>query len=156
MREDVRRKYAFTLSPPEDDGDGYIPGLYHKSDYEFPAASKEIEASLDEFEAAVRSAQHNRKLGQRVRPNLSPTQWRLVQFLRKHNLYIVIASDKNLGPCILDRIAYIKRGCSEHLGNEQNYRIISENAAIHLLRGLLYKVEDFLLCYYMRPNKDPK
>ena len=156
MREDVRRKYAFTLSPPEDDGDGYIPGLYHKSDYEFPAASKEIESALDKFEAAVRSAQQNNNLRRRARPNLSPTQWRLVQFLRKHNLFIVIASDKNLGPCILDRIVYIERGCSEHLGNARNYRIISENAAINLQRGLLYKVEEFLLRFYKRPNKDPK
>ena len=37
LREDVRRQYAFTQEPPEDNEDNsYIPQLYIKSDYEFP------------------------------------------------------------------------------------------------------------------------
>ena len=70
-------------------------------------------------------------------------------YLRRHNKYIVVEADKNLGPCILDRIVYIRRGCSEHLGNKRNYKIISSQAASTLMTGLRYQFEEWYRRYYL-------
>ena len=60
-------------------------------------------------------------------------------YLRRHYMYIVVEADKNLGPCILDRIIYIRRDYSKHLCNEDNYKIISEQEAEFFMRGIYYR-----------------
>jgi hypothetical protein len=66
-----------------------------------------------------------------------------------------VQGDKNLGPCILDRKEYILRGCKEHLGNEQNYRLLSETTANNLQTGLLYRFDSWLGKYRPRLPKEP-
>ena len=96
LREDVRRKYHLQDSL-ENDG-SYIPSLYIKSDYKFDPASEEIEAALSNFEQSWRAEQAISERKTKIVPNLTPRQWSIVTLLQKHDQYIVIPSDKGLGP----------------------------------------------------------
>jgi len=126
---DIRRKYAFSINPPEDTDGDYIKELYIKSDYEFPLASDVIEEALSDFQRVIQAEQAEIRARRKPKRNLTPAQWELIQFLKRNDMYIVVEADTNLGPCILDRIVYIRRGISEHIGNERNYRIITEQMA---------------------------
>ena len=63
---------------------------------------------------------------------------RLMQFLKDNDIYIVIQGDKNLGPCIMERELYIYKAFEEHLGNESNYKPLTEVEARGKQRGLQY------------------
>lgn len=147
LREDCRRIYALVNKPPNEGDDDYIPSLYIKSDYKFDSAHPDIEDAIDGFEAALRAAQRQHHRRHRVSPNLTAGQWELLRYLRRHDDLIVVEADKNLGPCILDRIVYIRRGCSEHLGNAQNYQILSKAEALTKTRGCLYEYDAWLSKY---------
>jgi len=149
LREDIRRYYAFSIAPPEEDDDyEYIPKLYHKSTYKFPPASEEIETALNNFERELKQQQQQNYNKRKVSSNLPPTALRLIKFLRRHDIYMIIEADKNLGPIIMDRETYIKRCISEHLGNSTNYKVLSKQEADTKMRGLHYRLMDFLGRYY--------
>ena len=162
LRQDIRRKYHLAQATPKPNqyGPDYIPGLYIKSDYEFKAAPKDMEKALDSFEAAVSAAQQQLSRRQKIQVNLSYSQRHLLQYLRRHGRYIVVEADKNLGPCILDRSFYIRRGCSEHLGNKRNYKIISKTKATTTMKHLHIQFRNWMTTYYWdqyhdRNNKNP-
>ena len=79
--------------------------------------------------------------------NITSGQWDLIQFLRRNDLYIVVEGDKNLGPCILDQITYIKRGCLEHIGNSTNYKELDERWAKLTMKKLDYQFKGWLTKY---------
>ena len=111
FRYDVRQMYEHTINPPMLENE-YIPKLYIKSGYEFKPASDEIEEAMIKFERTILEEQKQCQQWRKPIRNITVAQWDLIQFLRRHDLYIVIEGDKNLGPCILDRVLYIERGCS--------------------------------------------
>jgi hypothetical protein len=39
--------------------------------------------------------------------------------------FIIFPADKNLGPCILERREYIRRGFSDHLSDQTTYQSLS-------------------------------
>ncbi len=43
---------------------------------------------------------------------------------------MVVRTDKNLGPVVLDRSAYIKRCLQDHIIYEDTYRIITQDEAV--------------------------
>ena len=152
LTEDIRRIYAFSQSPPDDDE--YIPKLYIKSDWRFKSASREIEQALTNFRIAVQSEQL--QLNQRCKPirNLSYGKWNLIQSFRWNDHYIIVHGDKNLGPCILDRKIYIHKGCLEHLGNSVNYQSLSKERAFTCQRGLQYVFRAFISKYRPRTEHE--
>jgi hypothetical protein len=64
----------------------------------------------------------------RVTPNLTPYQQKLLHDLRKSKDFIIFPSDKNLGPCILERQEYIQRVLA-HLADDTTYRQLSADEA---------------------------
>ena len=152
LRNDIRRTYFHTIQPPMDTpnryGPSYIPSLYIKSEIDWKPASKDIEEAMNNFEASVKSAQREHYRRHPSKPNLTQAQRSLLELLRRHDKYIVVEADKNLGPCILDRTTYIRRGCSEHLGNTSNYKIISRRRATTTMRHLEIQFNDWLTKYY--------
>ena len=64
----------------------------------------------------------------RVTSNLTPYQQKLLADLRRSKEFIVLPSDKNLGPCILEREEYVVR-VLEHLADDTTYRQLSPAAA---------------------------
>ena len=135
--------------PPKTDqyGPEYINGLCIKSDYKFKATSEDIELAINAFETAITSALKRISTRQRPMPNLSLLQQSLLQFLRHHDKYIVIKSDKGLGPAILDRTFYFDRGCIEHLGQRWNYKIISKLQATTRMRFLHMQFDSWMRIY---------
>jgi len=95
----VRRLYAFLKSPPDDDPDGYIPGLYIKSDYKFPPASADIEAALTNFKTYVLQEQTRYAKHHPPTSNLTPSQFKLINFFHNNDDYIIVEGDKGLGTC---------------------------------------------------------
>jgi len=124
LSNDVRRIYHLRDSPDQAD-DEYIKKLYIKSDWKFKAAPDHIEEALHNFERAIKTEQH--KLQRRRKPtrNLDASQWNSMEFLRRNDDYIVVQGDKNLGSCIIDREVHNYKGCEQHLGNERNYKQLS-------------------------------
>jgi hypothetical protein len=53
-----------------------------------------------------------------------PYQENLLHNLRHHNDFIILPSDKNLGPCILEREEYIRR-VLDNLADDTTYRQLS-------------------------------
>lgn len=56
-------------------------------------------------------------------------QHRLLKELQADKRFIVCLSDKNLGPCIIKREAYIKKAFDDHLGNTDTYQRLPQAEA---------------------------
>jgi hypothetical protein len=153
MKGTVRRLYAMK---DEENNDNYIKKLYLKSDYEFGEAPQEIERAMNAFQQAMEAKKRDLQRRRRKRPrrNINHTSWELIQLLRDNDTYIVVHGDKNLGPCIIDRKYYIYRGCMEHLGNERNYKPLTEEGARNRQRGLQIRFRNFLTRYGPRGKND--
>jgi sulfur relay (sulfurtransferase) DsrC/TusE family protein len=134
----------------------FIRGLYINSDYKFGPASDEVEEALNSFLSELKKAQRNnfRRRKRHIQLNLTPPLWKLMLFLRRHDLYIVISADKNLGPCIMDRVIYIRKGCSEHLGNGRQYKILTAQEAKTKMTELHYKLSEFRTEFHYKPKLD--
>ena len=107
-----------------------------------PSDIPDVEAAIVAFTNAV-TEEHQRY--NRVRlPNLFPHHWNIIKFLKNHDDYIVVEADKNLGGCIMSRDDYIARAFSDHLGNINVYRRISQFEAYDRQIQLANKLESLL------------
>jgi hypothetical protein len=127
FKRSVRIQHQFAGSENAD----YNPKLAAPADSEFKpkTAADCIEDALTTFEAHLRQlhvATQNPKLN---KPNLPPAQLKRLDEIREDKRIIVIPTDKNLGPAILDRSDYIERCLNEHLLNTDNYTQLNEAEA---------------------------
>jgi hypothetical protein len=65
---------------------------------------------------------------------LSPSQRHVLSELTKRPDLIVLPTDKNLGPCVIERKVYIKQVLEEHLHQKQNYEQLSPESATRELQ----------------------
>ena len=140
LKNDVRRKHAFSKNPPEDDE--YDPKMYIKSGYQFDKATPEIEQALANFESAFIAKQLATNQRRRSTPNITSSQHELMLSLKNNDMYIVIAADKTRAPIITEREVYIEEACRQHLGNERNYKQLTEREAafyMQKMKILLYR-----------------
>ena len=122
-------------------------------DYKFRPAPVLIERALATFESKIKMKQQDlRNRKRHPSMNLTHGGWNLVQHLKQHNDYVIVAGDKNLGPCILDRSVYINRGCSEHLGNKRNYKVLTREGALNRQQGLIIQLRNFISRYGPRED----
>ena len=56
--------------------------------------------------------------------NFLPFQAKLIQWLKRHNTWMIANTDKNLGPCAIEIAQYLK-DAHVHLDNREIYEIIS-------------------------------
>ena len=92
----------------------FIPQLYKKNSfYSPPLATDEIEYNLSKFDSLLEKAAAD--LPTKCKSNLTPTQYKLLQDLKGNPEFIILPSDKNLGPAILNREVYMERVLTEHL-----------------------------------------
>ena len=122
LRRTIRLKYV--PFPPEDPNNRYNPKLRVASLWNPPDAPKDVEDAIDMFEKAAKVAfQDCRK-----KPPITNMKKRIIDLLKqlkKDRKYIIIAADKNLGPCILDIELYISRCLGDHLDNTDIYEKVS-------------------------------
>ena len=77
-------------------------------------------------------------------PNMSLSQLNLLKFLRRKDKFIIVKSDKNLGPCILETESYIKFALEDHLNCRQTYRKLSHTSASTHMDAVRKKIQKFL------------
>ena len=137
FRENVRTKFFF-VDKETDEDDEYEPKIYVKNPtWVAPAASKKVEQAIDYFEKMV-TAMVAKRNDRNYRPNLLRTERTLIQTLRKNENIIILNSDKNLGPVIMDYSDYVTACLREHLLNESNYDRLTKEEA-QSLRSKAYK-----------------
>ena len=97
---------------------------------------KEIIVRTQAFRKQLtRLFQHRKK----TPSNLNPIQLRLLRTLRHHPKFLIVNSDKNLGPVVMERETYVHRCLTEHL-LKPTYQHLSEeeaNAFVTTTRVLL-------------------
>jgi hypothetical protein len=80
--------------------------------------------------------------------NLLPYQQYLLYLLR-HSLEfsIVLPTDKNLGPALLERVEYIRRVFDDHLSDETTYLQLTKPAVALAISRLYSTIQEFLETY---------
>ena len=116
----IQRRWAFLEKSPEERK--HIKKLYIASEYKFSKASPEIEEVLLNFQNAVQSEQLQTHQRRKPRRNITMRKWNLIQFLCRNDKYIIVHGENNLGPCIIEHVYYIYKGCLEPLSDTRNYK----------------------------------
>jgi hypothetical protein len=93
-----------------------------------PPASLIIENKLTDFEKQLRQAVDSNNNKTQPYTNLTPLQKTTLRDLKHSTEFIIIPTDKNLGPSILNRDAYITQVLPEHLLSK-TYLQLSEQTA---------------------------
>ena len=86
----------------------------------------EIQARVDAFHKHLLPLFHRRK----VHSNLTPIQEHLLATLRHNPDFIVLNSDKNLGPVLLEREVYVQRCLTDHLLTKTYQQLSPEDAHV--------------------------
>jgi hypothetical protein len=105
----------------------------------------------NEINLEFRSRIHDFKSGlselftrQRCSSNLLPHQNAALFFLRHDTDFIVIKSDKNLGPCVVERANYVQRALTDHLSDKATYIEMDEATANIKVNELVIKINNFM------------
>ena len=99
--------------------------LFVRSDWHPPmnAIPNELKARMKQFRArALRLFRPTR----RHHPNLVPHQHHLLKSLQDSADLLVVRTDKNLGPAIVDRTTYVRHAFQDHLSDQDTYQSLSE------------------------------
>jgi hypothetical protein len=137
FRRDIYTQMMFAGAP-----DVYNPKqLFIRSDWEPDSASVPIEfrARVSCFLKQIKSHFRQRQ----VTPNLTPLQNKLLQDLRGSKEFIVFPSDKNLGPCILERQEYTQK-VLDHLADDITYRQLSSDEAHQAIKTTGVMIDNFI------------
>ena len=131
FRRDMRLHCAiqgFNTDITEEDSSNkdYIQRLYIPSNWKPPEAPLKYELTFDTFDEGLTAERH--LLNYTRRYNLTPSQRHVLSELSSRTDLIVLPTDKNLGPCIIERKVYIAQVFKEHL-QTSNYEPISQKAA---------------------------
>jgi hypothetical protein len=111
----------------------YIPQIYIKvQGWNPPPASLTIENRLTDFEKLISKTVHSQRQRSGNSYNLTPNQRQTLNKLKANANYIIMPTDKNLGPAIMNRNEYIKQCLTEHLLTS-HYRQLSNNMAMDRL-----------------------
>lgn len=79
----------------------------------------------------------------RIRRNLSPIQGRLLAHLRNNPDFIIVPSDKNLGPVIMERDEYVHRCFQDHL-LKSTYEQLNSAQAFCFVSNTAFLLKRFL------------
>ena len=148
LTNDIRLKY-FWRHHPTDDQD-YNPKLYIKSDWNPPQASAAIETALKNFHTDILFQTTANKRQQIRQHNLLPSSRLLLRSLKTNQDFIILPTDKNLGPAILERDVYKRRCLQDHLLDTSTYTQLSHEDADGLLYLAQKKMEYIIKKY--EPN----
>jgi hypothetical protein len=130
FRNEVRTKFFCLEHQGDNDDNDYNPKLYVKNPRWNPEAfptPREVESAMDRFTLAVKKsiADHHYSL----RPNILRHELALLRKVCANKQIIVLQTDKNLGPAIMDTSTYVHQCLTEHLLNERNYARLAPDQA---------------------------
>jgi hypothetical protein len=112
--------------PPEANSDpSYIPSLYVQSKWNPPTVDGgTIENRMLDFATHIEQASKT-LTKQPPQFNLTREQHQLMKLLQSDDRFIVCQTDKNLGPAVIERDAYIRLTLKDHLSDETTYQLLS-------------------------------
>lgn len=127
FNKDIRTKFEMAGR-----GQGhYNPKLYARSSWTPPKANERIETAAKRFADDVATLVRVKRR-QSHRPNLLKWELKQLRSLRDHPDIMVTATDKNLGPALIDRKTYIDRALADHLLNKKNYKQLNQAEAFEI------------------------
>ncbi len=121
LTQDIRRQAYWTTHEGDLD-DSYNPKLYIKSQWEPPKASPPLETAITTLHQHLYSQVQMNQQAQRRQHNLFASNRLLIQTLKASQDHIVLPTDKNLGPAILERSVYKQRCLQDHLLDTTTYK----------------------------------
>ena len=128
FKRDIRLRYFFAGGEEEENPTNpFNPSLYIKSDWEPPVACSEIEARINTFQKVLTSTRNAILQNTHPSTNLTPSQLYLLDWLKDHPKYIILDTDKNLGPAIMEREKYIEAMLEQHLLKGDNYKQLTKD-----------------------------
>ncbi len=139
MTRDVNIKAFFAHTTEHTD---YNPKLYLPSNWEAPEALIPV-ALLDRtqnFFTSLKSSFRKR----RVSPNLLLFQRQILNDLRDSKELLIVMTNKNLGPAVIERDVYTRRVFEDHLLQADTYRRIEPTEAAEIITTIKMKVGQFL------------
>lgn len=120
---DTRTRFWFAGN----DNGNYNPRLYIPNpDWKPSVAIPTIEMALRQFNERMSAfVEQCRELP--VRQNLTDGEREMLTELRDNPSLLVVATDKNLGPAVIDTQTYIDRCLKDHLLDEKTYQLLTED-----------------------------
>eukprot|EP00957_Ditylum_brightwellii_P009574 721898-Ditylum_brightwellii.AAC.1 len=61
--------------------------------------------------------------------NLNKLQQHLLRALKNHPEFVILLTDKNLGPVIIEQEEYLKHAIKDHLSDEKTYKQLTNGKA---------------------------
>ena len=137
IRKDYYRRIMFSGEPRPEQSDLYIPDpdWYPKTPNE-----QELIHRMDFFHFEIRRLFSKPK---RQKTNLLPSQRAAFVWLMNHPEIIVCASDKNLGPAVMERSKYLRLTHRDHLSDTNTYRRLDKPIALARLKEVSRTIESF-------------
>ncbi len=129
---DIRVRHFVKEKMEDGNNDDYDPKLYIKSQSFVPDdAPPQIEQGIRDFKSKLAQLIKDNK--QTRHHNLPPDIRQIIKELEANNEFISMNTDKNLGPAIMERQAYLLRCLQEHLLKGDTYKQLSKAEAINKL-----------------------
>ena len=129
-----------------EEDDDYNPKIYiPNTDFQPKDAPAEVELAILQFKEGLANliSQNHPK-----RTHNLPRQSRfLLKELGRNRHFIIVPTDKNLGPAIMERSVYKRRCLQDHLLDKKTYRQLSQEDARHTLSAALSKFQDLFETY---------
>ena len=145
----------------------YNPKMYIPSNWTPPSweIANQLYPRLHEFNDQLKKLFKPRS----ARPNLLLTQSRALSDLKSQQEFLIVPTDKNLGPSIIERQEYIQTAMREHLNVRANYKqlggldqgqasafikvLITQWLDVH--KDSFSKSEKKFIKHHLRTNKSP-
>jgi len=140
--KDYRRRILFA-NGPELESDSI---LYVKNTQWEPSIpeSTTLHTRASIFEDSIHNMFYKR---QKARPNLLPLQEQAIRWLLDHPELIVMSTDKNLGPAIIEREEYVRLAYRDHLSDTNTYRQLTSAEATANLSRVASEIEAFTITF---------
>ena len=132
LQDDIRKRYIF-------DGKESLcktpKKIYVKSSWIPDPVEDRVESRIGNFSRAILAEHNFLRTTIKKSSNLTLVQKSHLNLLRSNKDFVILISDKNLGPAIMERKVYIKSMLDEHLMDENTYQNISEEEALEIMKN---------------------
>ena len=145
FKQNIRLKYFFADDKEAEHLlDPYNPSLYIISKWQPPAACSNIKNRISDFQTLLSSTRKDIIKNTRPFTNLSTSQLHLLDWLKDNPDFIVLDTDTNCEPAIMERSKYIKAIFDQHLLNSNNYTELAKLEAKNMRDKFTYKFNELL------------
>jgi len=120
----------------------YNPRMHLRSNWTPPPweISNQLAPRMTNFQHRLKQLFNPRK----ARPNLLSLQSRALSDLKSQNTFLIVPTDKNLGPSIIEREEYIQTAMRDHLTSRDNYKRLSPFAVAQATHQIKSRITQWL------------